>query len=366
MPDAVAQMLLLEREAPAEFVTRFQQTTPAVMAKGVEDTAFYRYGRLLALNDVGGDPSRFGIGVGQFHAANAERAERFPLNLLTTQTHDTKRSGDVRTRIAALASLPDAWARHVGRWFELTEQLRSGGAPDDVERYFILQTLMGAWPISAARVENYMQKALREAKRNTNWIEQNTDWEAAVTRFCAGLYSHRSFLDEFEPFVQRAARMGERFAIGQQVLKLTAPGIPDIYQGDELPRRDLVDPDNRRPIDWDWYQAMLRRLMGGSPPNAETFKLFVTLRLLGLRARRPEPFAGRYEPLDAGAGACAYLRGDDVLVVVAVRPAWDEASVAMPAGGWRDVLRGDQRTFDGRMALARVLDEYGVAVYERL
>jgi (1->4)-alpha-D-glucan 1-alpha-D-glucosylmutase len=366
MSEAVAQMLLLEREAPPEFVTRFQQTTPAVTAKGVEDTAFYRYGRLLALGDVGGDPSRFGIGVEQFHAANLERAERFPVNLLTTQTHDTKRSGDVRMRIAALASLPDDWARHVQRWFELTEQLRCGGAPDDVERYFVFQTLLGAWPISRARIEDYMQKALREAKRNTSWIRQNAQWEEAVQRFCAALYTHRPFLEEFEPFVKRMARIGERFALAQQVLKLTAPGIPDIYQGDELPRRELVDPDNRRPVDWDWYQAMLRRLMGGSPPNAETFKLFLTLRLLGLRARRPEPFADRYEPLDAGADACAYLRGADVLVVVAVRPSWDEGSVKLPDGRWRDVLQGEQRTFGGRAALTRVLGEYGVAVYERL
>src|SRR5205085_1743470 len=147
------------RDGPAGFVTRFQQTTPAIMAKGVEDTALYRYGRLLALNDVGGDPSRFGLSVERFHAANLERAERFPLNLLTTQTHDTKRSGDVRARIGALAALPAEWRDHVERWLEMTEGLRSDGAPDDVERYFIFQTLVGAWPIELERMQAYMEKA---------------------------------------------------------------------------------------------------------------------------------------------------------------------------------------------------------------
>jgi (1->4)-alpha-D-glucan 1-alpha-D-glucosylmutase len=366
MPDAVAEMLLLERPAPAEFVTRFQQTTPAVMAKGVEDTSFYRYARLLTLNDVGGDPSRFGIGVERFHDANRERAERFPLGLLTTQTHDTKRSGDVRARIGVLASIPELWRAQVERWFEITEPLRSGDAPDDVERYFIFQTLAGAWPIYANRIEDYLQKALREAKRNTSWVEQNTEWEDAVKRFAVALYTHRPFLDEFEPFVKRVARAGARAALAQQVLKLTAPGVPDVYQGDELPRRELVDPDNRRPVDWDWYQAMLRRLMGGAPPNAETYKLFLTLRLLGLRGRRPEPFSGSYEALDADEGACAYLRGGEVLVAVSVRDTWHDGSIELPGGTWRDVLHGDQRSLEGRAPLSRVLGELGFAVYERL
>ncbi len=161
------RLLTLDEPGPAEFVTRFQQTTPAIMAKGVEDTAFYRYCRLLALNDVGGDPSRFGITVARFHEGCLERARRFPLNLLTTQTHDAKRSGDVRMRIGALASIAPDWARHVEHWFELTEGLRAGGAPDDVERYFIFQTLTGAWPVESQRIESYMEKALREAKRNT-------------------------------------------------------------------------------------------------------------------------------------------------------------------------------------------------------
>jgi (1->4)-alpha-D-glucan 1-alpha-D-glucosylmutase len=368
MPE-LAEILLLERPAPAAFITRFQQTTPAITAKGVEDTAFYRYGRLLALNDVGGDPSRFGLDVERFHAACAERAQRFPLNLLTTMTHDAKRSGDVRARIGALASMPEEWAEQVERWFAITEPLRAGGAPDDIERYFLLQTLVGAWPIELERVQAYMFKALREAKRHTNWVEQNHDYEDAVGRFCAAVYTDRALLAEFEPFAARVAAAGDRAALGQLVLKLTTPGVPDIYQGDELPYRALVDPDNRRPVDWAWHQAMLRRLMGGSPPIAETRKLFLILRLLGLRARRPEAFAGgAYEPLDAGGAACAFVRGAEVLVAVALPRAGaaPDAVLDAPRGRWRDVLRGEEHSLGGRQPLARLLDTYGIGVFERL
>jgi (1->4)-alpha-D-glucan 1-alpha-D-glucosylmutase len=361
----VRARLLLEHPAPPAFVTRFQQTTPAITAKGVEDTAFYRYARLLALNDVGGDPSRFGIDADRFHAANAERAERFPLNLVTTMTHDAKRSADVRARIAALSGIAQEWRGEVERWLELTDPLRTGGAPDDAERYFLFQTLVGAWPIERWRIEEYMVKALREAKRNTNWVEQNDEYEEAVGRFAGALYSEPSFLREFEPFAARLADAGDRIALGQVALKLTAPGIPDIYQGDELPYRALVDPYNRRPVDWDWREAMLRRLMGGATPTAETRKLFLILRLLGLRARRPEPFLAGYEPLDAGPEACAFVRGGEVLVAVGVSSA-PEGTLAAPRGHWRDVLRGEERSFAGAEPLTRVLGEQGIGVYERL
>ena len=367
MASELAETLLLDRDGPAAFVTRFQQTTPPIMAKGVEDTAFYRYGRLLALNEVGGDPGRFSIVVEDFHAACVERARRFPESLLTTQTHDTKRSADVRARLTALASMAEEWQQLVERLMELTERHRESGAPDDVERYFLLQTLAGAWPIELERVQEYMEKALREAKRNTDWIDQNHEWEQAVGRFCAALYSDRAFLELFVPFVRRLATAGERAVLGQVVLKLTAPGIPDLYQGDELPFRALVDPDNRRPVDWGWCQAMLARLMGGSPAVHETRKLFLILRLLTLRTRRPETFAtGAYEPVEADGRTCAFTRGGDVLVAVATRDGAAEDEFAAPQGRWRDVLRGEQRTFSGRQRLGDVLGDHGIAVLERL
>lgn len=364
----LARMLLLEDPVPATFVTRFQQTTPAIMAKGVEDTAFYRYGRLLALNDVGGDPSHFGITVERFHEGNLERARRFPENLLTTQTHDAKRSADVRVRIATLSSMAQEWVATVERWLEMTRGLRSGGAPDDPERLFLFQTLVGAWPVEARRIEAYMEKALREGKRNTNWVDQNVEWEDAVKAFCRELYACEPFLAELDAFAARVAVAAERPTLGQLVLKLTCPGVPDIYQGDEMPFRALVDPDNRRRVDWQWHQAMLRRLMGGSFPDAETRKLFITLRLLGLRARRSATFAGGpYRPLEAGPEACAFMRGDEVLVAVATRPEPSgEAPVETPRGRWRNVLRGEEHSFSGTEPLHRVLGQRGFGVFERL
>jgi (1->4)-alpha-D-glucan 1-alpha-D-glucosylmutase len=321
--------------APEAFVTRFQQMTPAVMAKGVEDTAFYRYARLLALNDVGGDPSRFGIDVATFHAANRERAERFPRNLLVTQTHDTKRSGDVRARIGAISTMAGAWAAHVRRWFEACSPIPG---PDDAERYFIFQTLAGAWPIEPDRLVAYMEKALREAKRTTNWIDPDEAHEAAVERFCRALYDHAPFRSDFEPFAAELARAGDRAALGQLLLKLTVPGVPDVYQGDELLALSLVDPDNRRAVDWERRRALLDEVRAGAAPTDETRKLWLIHRALDLRARRPEAFVGGYEPVDAGPDVCAFLRGGDVFAAVQIRG--EDPRIEPPAGRWRDVLAG--------------------------
>jgi len=355
LPESLARVLRLEERGWDAFVTRFQQTTPPVMAKGVEDTAFYRYGRLLALNDVGGDPSRFGISVEQFHAANRERAERFPNNLLVTQTHDTKRSGDVRARIGALSTMPGEWAAHVRRWLELTRDLPG---PDDLERYFVFQTLVGAWPIEAERMQAYMEKALREAKRATNWIEPDEAHEAAVRAFVAALYEHEAFLADFEPFAAELALAGDRAALGQLLLKLTVPGLPDIYQGDELLSLSLVDPDNRRPVDWQRRRRLLEELRHGAAPTDESRKLWLIMRALVLRRTRAVAFAGTYEPLDAGPRTMAFLRGGDVLVAAAVRG--DGDPVELPAGRWRDVLHGGEH--DGG---TRAPPRDGIALLER-
>src|SRR4051812_33790726 len=331
--------LLLRERGHDEFVTPFQQTSPPVTAKGIEDTAFYRYNRLLALNEVGGDPARFGMSVEEFHAANAVRAERFPRGLLVTQTHDTKRSGDVRARIGALAGMAGEWREHVLRWREANEELRADGAPDANEEYLIYQTLVGAWPIEAERLEAYIEKALREAKRNTSWVEQDHDWEARVKRFGVALLSHRPFLEDFEPFAERVAPAGRHSALGQLLLKLTAPGVAAVYQGDELEALSLVAPDNRRPVDWGARREALDALRRGAAPAPSTMKIYTIWKALDLRARRPSAFAGAYEPLAAGPGVCAYVRGGEVLVVVPVRD-WQHASIAGLAGRWRDVLGG--------------------------
>jgi (1->4)-alpha-D-glucan 1-alpha-D-glucosylmutase len=318
--------------APQPFVTRFQQLTPPIMAKGVEDTAFYRYARLLALCDVGGDPSRWSIAVDAFHAGNAERAQRFPLQLLSSTTHDTKRSGDVRARIGALAGMAEEWAAAVRRWRSICEPLRDAGAPDAIEEYTIFQTLAGAWPIEPDRLCAYMVKAMREAKRNTSWVDQDGGWEERVLAYCRSLYEHAAFRADFEPLAARVAAAGELHALRQTALKLTVPGVPDIYQGDELVALSLVDPDNRRAVDW----ARRRALLGALPTDPDTRKLWLIRELLALRARRPDAFAGSYTPLDAGPDAVAFLRGDDVAVALPVRG--DDAGFTPPPGDWAPVV----------------------------
>jgi (1->4)-alpha-D-glucan 1-alpha-D-glucosylmutase len=359
LPESLQRVLLLAERGWDAFVTRFQQTTPAIMAKGVEDTAFYRYGRLLALNDVGGDPGRFGISVDDFHAANARR---LPNSLLVTQTHDTKRSGDVRARIGALAGMPEEWAARVRRWLEATSTLHG---PDTIERYFMFQTLVGAWPIEVERLEAYVEKALREAKRNTNWIEPDSGHEDRVKAFCRALYEHRPFLSDFEPFAAEVARAGDRAALGQLLLKLTVPGVPDIYQGDELLALSLVDPDNRRRVDWARRRELLASVRRGAAPTDETRKLWLIVRALTLRAHRPEAFSGGYTPVAAGDDAVAFLRGKSVLAAAALRgePA---GSIDVPAGTWRDALAGGERSLAGRVALADLLGEHGIALLERV
>jgi (1->4)-alpha-D-glucan 1-alpha-D-glucosylmutase len=342
-----------------EFTTRFQQTTPAVMAKGVEDTAFYRYNRLLALNEVGGDPSRFGISVAEFHRRCVERA---PRGLLTTQTHDTKRSGDVRARIGALAGMAEEWAEQVRRWRELEP-------PSWNEGYLIFQTLVGAWPLELERLEAYVEKALREAKVNTSWVDPDLGYERRVRDWCRGLYANRAFLPELEQFAERVAHAGERSALGQTLLKLTSPGVPDIYQGDELWALSLVDPDNRRPVDWDRRREALAELRAGAAPERETIKLYLIERALALRARRTEAFDGAYTPLAAGEACCAYLRGDPpaVLAATAVRPDGHAARLDVPAGRWRNVLTAEELELRGRVPFERLaMPDWGVALLERV
>jgi (1->4)-alpha-D-glucan 1-alpha-D-glucosylmutase len=351
--------------AGGAFATRFQQTTPAVMAKGVEDTAFYRHVRFLALNEVGGDPSRWSLPVDAFHAGNAERAARFPRGLLVSTTHDTKRSGDVRARLLGLTAMASDWAGAVRSWHEVNAPL---GPLPWAEELLVYQTLLGAWPIAVDRLEPYLEKALREAKVTSNWIAPDTEHEALVKRFAVGLLDHGPFRYGFDGVVARATDLGERIALAQTLLKLTCPGVPDVYQGDELWALSLVDPDNRRPVDWAARRVALDALRGGEPPTRETAKLHVIWSVLDLRCRRPDTFAGSYTPIPAGDDVCAFLRGDDVLVAVALRERWRAPSWSLPAaaeGSWRDVLTGAEFELPGHASAAGVLGPEGRAVLER-
>jgi (1->4)-alpha-D-glucan 1-alpha-D-glucosylmutase len=314
-PD-LADILLLEQRGHDAFVIRFQQTTPPVVAKGVEDTAFYRYHRLVALNEVGGDPGRWSLSPERFHARNLERAERFPRALLASQTHDTKRSGDIRARLAALTWFPDEWAAFV----------RSVHVPNDVhpnDAYFVLQTLVGAWPLTPERLDGYLEKALREGKLRSNWLDPDLAYEQRVKAFAR---SRAEAMPE-TPFVALIAEAGGEIALAQTLLKLTCPGVPDIYQGDELESLNLVDPDNRRPVDW---EARRRALADPTP------KLRVIREVLALRNAQPKVFAATYDPEDAGPGVCAFSRGGRVRVAVRLRNGAEIS--ARP--GWREILPG--------------------------
>ncbi|HET7571760.1 MAG TPA: malto-oligosyltrehalose synthase [Gaiellaceae bacterium] len=326
LPAELRRVLRLEGgRSPAldEFVVRWQQTTGPVTAKGVEDTAFYRSLRLTALNEVGGDPDRFGLPPAEFHRAALERQETHPRTLLASQTHDTKRAGDVRARIGALAGMPERWAARVRRWRALT-----GGMDDPNEEYLVWQTLVGAWPIVPTRVERYLEKALREAKRTTSWLAPDEEHERRAKRFVRDLYANAAFLDDFEPFAAEVARAGEHASLGQLLLRLTVPGLPDLYQGDALWSLNLVDPDNRRPVSWRrQFDALAER-----HPTRETLKLHLIRRVLRLRAERPGAFAGSYEPLDLGADRVGFVRGGAIRVVVPLRP-HDRCG-----GGPRDLL----------------------------
>ena len=339
------------------------------MAKGVEDTAFYRYGRLLALNDVGGDPSRFGIAVDRFHAGSLERAERFPLDLLTTQTHDAKRSADVRARIGALSSMPEEW---VSARRAVVRAHRAAGAraarPTTSSATSCSRRSSAPGRSSPTGSRRTWRRRCARPSATRNWIEPNAEWEEAVSGSAARSYADDAFLADFEPFAARWRARASAAALGQLVLKLTAPGVPDIYQGDELAFRALVDPDNRRPVDWrlapgDAATADGRRRR----PVGETRKLFVTLRLLGLRARRPEPFAGRVRAARRGPiGVRVRARRRRARGGGASGPGRSRARSRGPGGRWRDVLRGDERSFDARMRVPDVAGELGLAVFERL
>lgn len=290
---------------PPDFVRRWQQTTPPVMAKGVEDTAFYRYGRLLALNDVGGDPGRFGISVEDFHEGNDDRARSWPLAMTTLQTHDTKRSADVRARLAALTWIPDEWVA-------LAEAVLPS-APDRDEGWFFLQTVVAA-PLSADRLRAYVEKALRERKLSSTWAEPDLEHERRVADWVAGLLRQEAVI----AFSGRLAAVAEPIVLGQKLLQLTSPGVPDVYQGDEDEFVALVDPDNRRPVDW-------TALRSSQTPKARLTRAALSVRPHG---------SAEYTPVPAD-DAIAYVHGD-VFAAVAVRPS--AALPEPPAGEWTDVF----------------------------
>ena len=400
------------------FVMRFQQFTSPLMAKGLEDTAFYVFNRLISLNEVGGNPGRFGVSVDGFHAAMLARTASFPHTMNATATHDTKRGEDVRSRINVLSEMPDEWQRHIQLWRELNRPLKRTVQDEEVpsrnREYFLYETLIGAWPPSGLeeesdggqaralltqRVKDYMLKAAREAKTHTFWLDNNSEYEEALLDFTeAVLTASPRFIQDFGPFQKVVAYYGVFNSLAQVTLKLTVPGVPDLYQGTELWDLSLVDPDNRRPVDYGLRRNLLAQLIKRSRADLRALigellaasadgriKLFLTYQILQARRARQELFTGGdYLPLRArGAHAeriVAFARRwrDQAAVTIVPRlltrlvgpdtlplgSVWDDTVVDLPdemPRRWRDAIT-NQATGGKRLAVADVLGRFPVAL----
>jgi (1->4)-alpha-D-glucan 1-alpha-D-glucosylmutase len=437
--DFIRDVLLLEglaqrsptlQHAALELAMRFQQYTAPVMAKGLEDTTFYIYNRLVSLNEVGGDPRRFGVSINAFHYANQERARRWPHALLATSTHDSKRSEDMRTRINVLTEMASEWYQHLGRWSRVNRgkkrRVSEEWAPSRNDEYLLYQTLVGAWPLQPPdetalasfreRIRDYMLKAIREAKVYTSWINPNIDYEEAVVRFVEDLLSapeQNPFLVDFIPFQQRIARAGMYNSLSQVLLKLTAPGVPDLYQGNELWDLSLVDPDNRRPVDYAQRQRLLQTLepLVSLPEHEQCSrvrelldhlddsraKLYLTWRTLVFRRAHDALFkAGSYIALAVvgprAEHVCAFARyhEEDLVIAVATRwftrlsedgsppigrNIWQDSVIELPsdelAGRYCNILTGERLSATKReaklvLALADVFANFPVALLTKL
>jgi len=403
-----------ERRHVIATAMHFQQLTGPVMAKSLEDTALYRYHRLIALNEVGGEPDHFGVSPAAFHH-NVGQQQRFrPLSMLASATHDHKRGEDTRARIAALSEMAVEWRRRVRRWAVLNRfrrlQLDGAPVPSRNDEYLLYQTLLGTWPFEletpddlaqsdfVERIVAYMIKAIREAKQETSWTAQNPDYEAGVEQFVRRILDPergRAFLADLLPFQERLAVVGAVNGLAQVLLKLTAPGVPDIYQGTEFWDLSLVDPDNRRPVDFDERNARLRRLehehLARLLANWRdgAIKQAVVARTLGFRRTRPEIFtAGGYQPLSVDGEHAerivGFARTHEGAAVIAVAPrlvaplldgvdrplppaeAWGDTRLVLPddaRGPMIDVLTGGDVTCDGgEMAIGALLNQLPVAL----
>jgi (1->4)-alpha-D-glucan 1-alpha-D-glucosylmutase len=374
----------------SEFVLRFQQFTGPVMAKGVEDTAFYCYNRLTGMNEVGSDPGRNGVSVAEFHAYCEKMQATHPLTMTTLSTHDTKRSDDVRARLAVLSEIPGRFGAAVQRWSRMNSAFRTGkrgspAMPDRNTEYLYYQTLIGTWPLSIDRAQAYMLKAVREAKQQTTWVANNKEFEDALRMFIELTLNYAPFLRELQQFVARVQDAGRVNSLTQTLLKHTAPGVPDLYQGTELWDLSLVDPDNRRPVDYALRKRLLCELkrMTGEDVAAQVMmradeglpKMWTIHRALELRRERPDCFGSEaeYTPLEVDGDkhdhVIAYLRGEDVVTVVPrltlkLGGAWKDTMVVLPKGRWRNRLTGGS-VEGGVITMRLLMKDFPVALLVR-
>jgi len=358
-----------------DLIIRFQQTCAAVQAKGVEDTATYRWTRLVSANEVGADPDHPGRGPAEFHRFALRLADAWPTGMTTLSTHDTKRQEDVRARLAVLAESPEAWAREVTIWHGRASELAGAPRIDPPTEYLMWQTLVGAWPIDADRLTTYLRKAMREAKLSTSCTEPDATYEAAALDFAGLALADSEISERIAAFVAWIAPDAAANSIGAKLVQLTMPGVPDTYQGCELTGLSLVDPDNRRPVDFDRRQLMLAALRpaeqdpasgsagldGPGDPSGlsdlattdrlDAAKLLITSCALRLRRDHPDWFTAGYQPLTATgparAHALAFCRGGQAITLVTRLPGqlrrsggWHDTAIALPPGRWVDVLSG--------------------------
>lgn len=373
-PDLEAALTALDQQVRAdpqgELATRIQQTSGMVVAKGTEDTTFYRFTRFAALNEVGGSPEVWGIGVDELHRLAAERDAGQPATMTALTTHDTKRSEDTRARMAVLAEVADEFADAVTAWTERC------GIDEPSLNLLAWQTLVGAWPISDERLGDYLLKAARESKLRTTWTEPDDEFEQSVATWPARVRDELG--DEVEAFVRRIEAPGWSNSLTQKLVQLTAPGVPDVYQGTELWDFSLVDPDNRRPVDYGLRREMLARFDEGLVPDLDVSgatKLFVVHRTLTLRRDRPDLFEG-YRALTAegpaAAHALAYARSEDLVMVGTRLPVgleaaggWGDTTLTLEDGEWTDVITGSSLG-GGTVEVAELLARYPVALLARL
>jgi (1->4)-alpha-D-glucan 1-alpha-D-glucosylmutase len=347
-----------------DLALRMQQLSGAAMAKGVEDTAYYRYSRFIALNEVGGDPGEFGIPLHDFHALQVSRQDQLPASMTSLSTHDTKRGEDVRARLAVLSEIPEPWADFVELFLSMT------AIPNRLFGYFVAQTLAGVGPIEPARLHAYAEKAMREASDGTTWTAPDAAFEKAVHDAVDAAYEEpqiRAVWDQMDGLVTAPGRSN---SLGQKLVQLTMPGVPDVYQGTELWDDSLVDPDNRRPVDFARRIQLLEDLGDGPPSIDETgaAKLWITRQALRLRRARPDSFNG-YRPVVASGAADDHLIGFDrggamtlatrLPIRLAASGGWRDTSVKLP-GSYVDVLTG--RRWSETVAVDDLLGAYPVAL----
>ncbi len=364
-----------------ELAMRFQQLTGPAMAKGIEDTAFYRYHRLASLNEVGGDPGQFGTSLEEFHSTCMTTQAEYPETLLAATTHDTKRSEDVRARIAVLSEIPSAWQAAVSHWRDLNVPCRSGEWPDPNTEYLLYQIMVGAWPIDLERMLQYAEKACREAKRETSWTNQNAAYETAIKQFLTAIYANERFLSELETFADAITHAGRINSLAQTLVRLTAPGVPDVYQGNELWDLSLVDPDNRRPVDFGQRMALLQELPGMSAADVMAGmeigvpKMWTIHQALHLRQAHPELFGAQstYKPVAVqgrkNRHLLAYMRAERVLVAVprlvqGLAGDWEDTCIELPEGRWHNVLTKRDLP-GGRLFLSQLFEEFPTALLIR-